>query len=225
MQSLATDPRLIRLNIDEALLADADRTGEKARFSMAVGGHEVLTRFPTYGLWDDYAQKTGRLMILLSQGVGSSLSVDLNSMDTQTFVLYMELLGTVLRWKTCRDAVEEIFFTHLRPIVVGLEFPPTPKFKPRRGDPFWTADDAAMEFQARFVRVWMSRRMDFSHLFAMFQSILLVDEWLKKKAQRMEGRLRQAMTPSPAPSLIPTSPESSESGPLSSASIQPFSFA
>jgi hypothetical protein len=226
-----TDLRIVRLKLEDAIIQDADGTGEKLRFGVSVADKLVLCRFPTYGKWDEYASDMSRLMILLSQTAGD-IELNTDHYDTAEFSNYALILGYVLRVKACRELVEKIFLTHLRPVVQGLEIPPTPRVSwlkrlkiaiAQNADPFETQESITEAWHRAFTDHWLREHLDFSHLFAMFQSILHPEEWLKKKAQ-MELRAIPIFQPPTKQSSTPTSPASSDAQSPNSANIQPYSF-
>lgn len=221
------DVRIVQLKLDDTLV----EAGKRLRLVDPVEGYEVQMRFPTYGDWDDYVNSVVRLLTLIGQST-RNVELDYNSLSPAEFVLWTELMSAVIKIKAVRAEIERIFYSHLRPIVVGLKYPPLPAFEPKPDDPYWGPDDHRDAFTAEYQRRWLSKRLGFDHVFAIMQSILLVEDWFKKKAlatlqvhwPEILAQTEIVWSQLPGQSSTATSPESSTAPWKSLEPIPVFTF-
>lgn len=214
----ATDLRIVRLKLDDAIVQDADRYGEKLRFAIAVDGKQVLLRFPLQARWDEFVADMTKLMLIFNQTAGD-IEMNTDLYDNHQFSNHCLVLAYVISVKGCRELIDKIFYGYMRPVVEGLVFPPIPKFKrTRKTDPFATEESHAEDFKAAYTEHWLRKHIDMSHSFAMLQSICQPEEWFKKKAQQtlpaletFQRRQKQSSTPSSPPDSIAPQPSSDNS--------------
>ena len=159
------DNRYIKISLDDAIIDATNEDGsEKLRLSMKVDGHDVLVRFPSYGDWDFFASDLARLFLIMSK-TASDIEMDIDFIPEKHFPQWAFIVSQVLKIKECRKLVDKIFFEYLRPEVPGLE----------------------VEDQKK----WLAKNMNQIHLFYMFQSILHIEDWIKKKALELVERTFQ----------------------------------
>lgn len=188
------DNRYIKIILDDAIVKATNEDGsEKLRLGIKVDGHEVLVRFPSYGDWDFYVQDLAKLMLLLSK-TAADIELDVELVPDKYFPQWSFVVSEVLKIKQCRKLVDKIFFDYLKPDVEGID-----------GD----------------IRAWLGKHMEISHVYYMFQSILHIEEWLKKKAMEVVQKTFQIQT---QPSSKDTSQKSLTSPPNPLEAGQPFAF-
>jgi hypothetical protein len=234
------DLRIVQLSLADAVVADADKHGERLRFGLPVDDKLVLVRFPVYAKWDRYVSDMNDLMLGIGF-VAGNIELDPDAYSISEFQNWCEIMGLTLRSKRVQQKVEHIFYDYLRPIVQGLKIPPAPKrgaWRWKRKDPYETPETIEEKWAEDFTRHWLGNHMDFSHLYAMLQSILQVDRWLGEVNSRtLTGFVRladekaksQSVRHSP-PQKLPESPLMPESQPgsvlprLSLVDSQPFTY-
>jgi hypothetical protein len=168
------DNRYIKIKLDDSIINALDEDGrERLKLSVKVGGKDVLMQFPSYGDWDFYVQDLGRLMIILSQTVGD-IELNANLVPEEHFRDWSYIVGEALKYKQCRELIEKIFLQYLKPIV---------------------EDEEDSE---KYLRKYMS----IMHLYYIFQAIINIEDWIKKKASEIIKETFQVQTGS---SLTPIS--------------------
>ena len=189
------DKRFIKIKLDDAIIKATDEDGdEKLRLCMQVSGHDVLVRFPCFGDWDFYVRDLAALMLLLSKSA-NDIELDVDLIPDKYFPQWAFVVSEVLKFKECRKLVEKIFFDYLSPEVQGLK----------------DTDH----------KVWLSKHLRLFHLYAMFQSILHIEDWLKKKAiQEIQTTFQNLIQPS----TKAMSAKSSTSPQTNSEAGQPYEF-
>lgn len=160
------DIRIVKINLSDSLIKDVDSNGdEKLRFGIEVEGKQVLIKFPKLSQWDEYNEKMAILLMTLSQVAGNMEMPDsIEDLDESTFSGWAARAAIALKFKKAKELVEDIFFTYMGPEVQGLAKNQNPKN-------------------------WLRKNMDISHIFIMFQSILQVDQWFKKKSLQTLGKI------------------------------------
>ena len=149
------DKRYIKVVLDDAIIKALDEEGEeRLRLAITVAGKQVLCRFPTYGDWDFFIEDLSKLMILISR-TGGDIEIHSDIVSEEYFEKWAYILSQVLLFKECKELIEKIFFTYLRPEVEGLE------------------ED---------IKEWMRSNVEAHFLFYMFTTIMQVEYWFKKKA-------------------------------------------
>ena len=176
------DKRFIQIKLDDAIIKANDENGvEKLRLGVKIEGHDVLIRFPAYGDWDFYIQDLAKLLMILSRSI-KDVELNIDLVAEEHFADWAAIVGEVIKFKSCRELIDKIFFNYLRPCVPTLE-----------------SDD---------VKGWLRKNMDISHLFYIFVSIMHVEEWLKKKTHEVEKTTFPSLI---QPSSTDTSPKKPES--------------
>lgn len=164
------DIREIKITLDDNIIKDIDSSGEeKLRLGLQCAGKTVYIRFPVYGLWDSYVTDVAQLLMILGQTTENLQIPELEIVDDREFYNWAKLSSIALRYKVCRELIDKIFFTYLRP-EVELEYPKTPE------------DKIEDEYRQEYRNDWLRFHLNTAHIFQMFTSILYIDIWFKKKA-------------------------------------------
>lgn len=235
-----SDLRIVQLSLADAVLADADKHGERLRFGLPVDDKLVIVRFPVYAKWDRYVEDMNELMLGIGF-VAGEIELYPEDYSVAEFINWTKVMGLTLRSKRVQAKVERIFYEYLRPRVQGLTIPPAPKrghWFWQRKDPYETPESIEEKWVEDFTNHWLGNHMDFSHLYAMLQSILQVDRWLGEVNSRtLMGFVRLAdakaksQSVSPSPLLKPQESQSTPESPqgsvlprLSLVNSQPFTY-
>ena len=161
------DNRYLKITLDDAIIKATDEQGERLRLAVKVAGRDVLIRFPTYWNWDFYYEDCYKLFLMLSRYAGD-VQLNMELIPQEYFPQWAFIVSQVMAIKQPRLLVDKIFFQYLRPEVEGLEIPEKYKNEPK--------------IMQEYVEDWLRQHMETTHLFYMFQSILLIDHWFKKKS-------------------------------------------
>lgn len=186
------DTRFLKITLDDAIIKATNEDGERLRFAVTVEGKEVLLRFPAYGDWDNYVRDLAKLFVLLAQ-TGGDIELDSNLVSEEHFQDWAYVTSEVLKYKEVKDLVEKIFMEYLRPRVKGVDN----------------------------VKNWLRSNMDISHLFYIFQSIMHIEQWFKKKSREI---LQKTFPSLIQQSLRDTSPKNTTHLPTISNAGVPFDF-
>lgn len=211
------DKRFLKVALDDAIIKATDENGdERLRLTIKAGGYEVLVRFPTYGNWSFYFADCARLMIMLGLTAGD-IETDIDLIQEKHFPKWAQVVGMAISFKDPKELVDKIFFDYLRPEVPGLKIL-VDKLKEDGQEK--TSEEMEDERQEK-TKAWLERNMDSIHLFFMFQSILHIEDWYKKKSlSEVQKTFRNLI----APSLKDTSPKSITSPPPISQPGLPLEF-
>jgi len=157
------DIREIKIVLDDNIIKDVDKDGEeKLRLGLKCNGKTIYIRFPTWGQWDNYVTEVAKLLMILGQTTQDIQIPEMDKVDQGEFYNWAKLSSVVLRYKACRELVDTIFFTYLRPEIDPMEY---------------KTDDHQVERNQ-----WLRDNLNMAHIFQMFTSILYIDDWFKKKA-------------------------------------------
>src|SRR5690606_27411153 len=150
---------------------------ERLRIVSTVEGTPIYLRFPSYGKYNEFASAVSRLYLLMSSYAQNIMTAELINFDQEQFQVWASLAAVALQVKKPQKLIENIIFKYLRP-----EIPRFSSFYNR-----W------------YGKYWMRNNMGIDTIVSLLATILLVDNWSKKKSNLILAKTFQQLTSSLSP--------------------------